>query len=71
MKQCEQLEKEITESVKKQAKLQKDIADKQKRLNDKSVSLLKEQQKEQKISNQINRKSLNLMRLKSIAYKIL
>ena len=48
MKQCEQLEKEITESVKKQAKLQKDIADKQKRLNDKSVSLLKEQQKEQK-----------------------
>ena len=48
MKQCEQLEKEITESVKKQAKLQKDIADKQKRLNDKSASLLKEQQKEQK-----------------------
>lgn len=48
MKQCGQLEKEITEFVKKQAKLQKDIAAKQKRLNDKSASLLKEQQKEQK-----------------------
>ena len=48
MKQCEQLEKEITESVKKQAKLQKDIADKEKRLNNKSASLHKEQQKEQK-----------------------
>jgi len=48
MKQFEQLEKEITEFVKKQAKLQKDIAAKQKRLNDKSASLLKEQQKEQK-----------------------
>lgn len=48
MKQFEQLEKEITGFVKKQAKLQKDIAAKQKRLNDKSASLLKEQQKEQK-----------------------
>ena len=48
MKQCEQLEKEIAESVKKQATLQKDIAVKQKRQNDKSASLLKEQQKEQK-----------------------
>lgn len=48
IKLCEQLEKEIAESIKKQAKLQKDIADKQKRLNGKSASLLKEQQKEQK-----------------------
>ena len=51
MKQCEQLEKEITESVKQ-------------------LLCLRSNKRSRRISKQSNRKSSNLMRLKSAVYKI-